>query len=189
MIAGWALMLASGIAESPSALVQAALGLVLLLFGRRLFWLVIGAVGFWAGLSFAEAYLGPDAGNWRWLAALGLGALGALVAVFLQRLAIGVGGALIAAYSAHWYLALSGEPLSTLQWAVVALAGLAGLLVARLVADLALIALSVLAGATLVLEGIDAEPSMSRWIFVGLLVLGAWVQSASLRRSRGSGDG
>jgi hypothetical protein len=91
---------------------------------------------------------------------------------------------MIAGYSAWWYLSLGRPELETWQWLLVAGAAIAGLLVARLVADVALIALSTLAGATLVVEALGADPTVSRWLFIALLVLGAAVQGASLGSRR-----
>ncbi len=166
--------------ESPSALVRMGLGLVLLLFGRRLFWLLVALLGFALGLWVAEVYL-DVAPHWRLVAALTLGLLGALAAMFLQRVAITVGGALVAGYATWWYLSLGGAQLEPWQWLVVALAALVGTLVARLVVDVALIALSCLAGATLALQGLDVGPSTSRWLFIALLAVGAAVQFAGMR--------
>lgn len=178
----------TGVLESPSALVQLALGALLLLFGRRLFWLLVAVLGFAAGLFLADVLLSPDAATWRWAAALLCGVLGALAAVFLQRAAITVGGALAAGYSAHWYLSLTHQPLEQWHWLVVAGAAILGLLVARVVVDVALIAVSTLAGATLLVQGADLEPEPSRWLFFALLVLGAVVQGSALRARRARGS-
>ncbi len=66
-------------------------GLAVLLLGRRLFWLFVGAAGFAVGLHVAPMVLnGPE-----WLmvvAALVLGILGAVLAIFFQWLAIGLAG-------------------------------------------------------------------------------------------------
>src|SRR5205809_1723497 len=66
-----------------------ALGLVVLLFGRALYWAFVAIVGFFVGMELAA--------NWPWLnqqeqwvqllVALGCGILGAIVGVLIQRLA------------------------------------------------------------------------------------------------------
>src|SRR5262245_52324544 len=67
-------------------------GLAVLLFGRRLFWLFVGAVGFAVGLHVARAVL-ADRPEWVVLiAALILGLIGAMLAIVFQWLAVGLGG-------------------------------------------------------------------------------------------------
>ena len=57
-------------------------GIVLLVAGRRLFWLFVGLVGFFAVYRwFAPHRLAPASG--RWLLALLAGAVGILLAIFL----------------------------------------------------------------------------------------------------------
>ncbi|MBA2585578.1 MAG: hypothetical protein H0U99_03740, partial [Chthoniobacterales bacterium] len=76
----------------PPSIFDWVVGIALLLCGRRLFWLFVAALGFAAGI-----YLTPlvvhEAPAWLALViSLGLGALGALFALLLQRLAIAVAG-------------------------------------------------------------------------------------------------
>ena len=96
-------------------------GLAVLLLGRRLFWLFVGAAGFAVGLHVAPAVLnGPE-----WLmvvVALVLGILGAVLAIFFQWLAIGLAGIVVAAL-ALWLL----DPILILLSALVGAALLAPL--------------------------------------------------------------
>mgnify|MGYP001813704196 CR=1 FL=1 len=166
--------------QSPSSIVSIVVGALLLLAGRRLFWLVVGAVGFATGFWLAEAYISVGSDWVHWAVAILAGALAALAAVFLQRFAIAAGGALIAGYSAWWYLSLTWQPLEVWHWAVVVAATVIGALVARTVFDFGLIFVSALAGATLLLENLPVTPAASRWLFLVLVVLGAAVQASTL---------
>ncbi len=80
--------------------VQILIGALLLAFGRRLFWLFVGVCGFAAGLYVASQLVAAQSEWLALLVALSAGAVGALLAIFFQRLAVGVagflGGALIA---------------------------------------------------------------------------------------------
>lgn len=164
----------------PAALLQILAGIVVLLAGRRLFWLFIGAAGFFAGVLLADTYLGVDSEVLRWIAGLSVGFLAALAAVFLQRMAVALGGALVSGYAVYWYLGLTWQPFETWHWLLVAAAVVIGFLVAQVVFDFGLIFLSSLGGATLILENLDADPQVSRWLFLVLVVLGAATQAASL---------
>ena len=68
------------------------IGIVLLALGRRLFWLFVGCVGFMAGLQMAQQYFGLQPSWVAWAAALLFGLVGALLALFFQKLAIVLGG-------------------------------------------------------------------------------------------------
>jgi hypothetical protein len=153
-------------------------GLAVLLFGRRLFWLFVGAAGFAVGLHLAPTVIqGPE-----WLvvvAALVLGIVGAVLAVVFQWLAVGLGGfaagvegGLAAAAALGW----SG------QW-VWGLAFAAGIVVAALVLmlwDPVLILLSALVGAALLVPLAPVSAGVRPWIFIGLAVVGIAFQVSVL---------
>ncbi len=64
---------------------QTFVGAALLILGRKLFWVFVGAIGFVLGMDIASRFL---QGRPDWLiliVALGAGVLGALLALFLQR--------------------------------------------------------------------------------------------------------
>src|SRR5215475_7125002 len=67
-------------------------GAAILLLGRKLFWLFVAAVGFALGAEIAPRIIHQPAPFVTLLIAVGLGFLGALLAVLLQKFAIGVSG-------------------------------------------------------------------------------------------------
>ena len=154
-------------------------GVAVLFFGRRLFWLFVGAVGFAVGLHVARAVFteGPD-----WLvvvAALVLGVVGAVLAIAFQWLAVGLGG-----FAAGVHGTLAAAPTLGLEgswlWAV---AFAAGILLAALILwlwDPVLIVLSALTGATLLAPLIPVSSGARPWLFVGLLIVGIVVQARVL---------
>ena len=68
------------------------IGAIILLFGRKLFWLFVAALGFAVGIEIANYFMHEPPVWMTLLAALGLGTLGALLAIMLQKLAIGIAG-------------------------------------------------------------------------------------------------
>jgi len=159
-------------------------GIGVLLFGRRLFWLFVGAAGFAVGLHVGQTAL-ADRPEWLVVAAaLLLGILGAVLAVVFQWLAVGVGGfaaGIHGGLAAASALGLSGPWL----WAG---AFVSGILVAALVLwlwDPVLILLSALIGAALLAPLVPVTPGVRPWIFIGLLVVGIAVQASVLAPPEG----
>src|SRR5438477_12001630 len=81
--------------HSSVPILSVLMGCALLFFGRRLFWLFVAALGFAIGLQLAP-YLSQNPPLWlSLLLSIGLGLLGALLAVMLQKLAIAIAGFLV----------------------------------------------------------------------------------------------
>src|SRR5205823_14268624 len=85
-------------------IISVVIGAAILLFGRKLFWLFVAALGFAVGLEMA-AYFMREPPQWMTLlVALGCGVIGALLAILLQKLAIAIAG-FIAGGRIAWVLA------------------------------------------------------------------------------------
>src|SRR6266581_2743184 len=74
------------------AIVGALIGAVILFFGRKLFWLCVAAVGFAAGVEIAPHLVHEPSPLLALTVAVVLGIIGALLALFLQKVAIAVLG-------------------------------------------------------------------------------------------------
>src|SRR5256886_5533896 len=91
--------------------VGALIGVVILFFGRKLFWLCVAAVGFVAGIELAPHLVTEPSPLLQLTVAIVLGIIGALLALFLQKIAIAVfgflaggklAGAIAAAFFVHY---------------------------------------------------------------------------------------
>src|SRR5205814_278034 len=164
------------------AIVGALIGAVILLFGRKLFWLCVAAVGFAAGVEIAPHFVNEPSPLLALTIALFLGLIGALLALFLQKIAIAVlgflaggklAGAIAAAFFVHYaqYSAI-----------IFVVGGLVGAILLVALFDWALIVVSALIGAHLIQTAIVLPPSGSIIVFLGLALVGIVVQAASLRR-------
>src|SRR5213595_4105146 len=85
------------------------IGVVILLFGRKLFWLCVAAVGFAAGVELAPHLVHEPSPLLALTVALVLGLIGALLALFLQKIAVAVlgflaGGKLVGALAAAFFV-------------------------------------------------------------------------------------
>src|ERR1044072_5051863 len=93
------------------------LGIALLLAGRKLFWLFVGAAGFVAGLQLAtQFWQGPEL--LAIIMGLVVGVVFAVLAIFLQGAAIGIAGFLAGGYILTVLMEMIGLNHSTFTWVV-----------------------------------------------------------------------
>src|SRR5213596_2066132 len=159
------------------------IGVVILFFGRKLFWLCVAAIGFAAGVELAPHLVQDPSALLSLTIAVLLGIIGALLALFLQKIAIAVfgflaGGKLAGAIAAAFFVHYA-------QYSAVifVVGGLIGALLLLTLFDLALIVISSLIGAHLIQSAIVLPPAGSTIVFLGLAIVGIVVQAASFRRS------
>jgi|CXWL01.1.fsa_nt_gi hypothetical protein len=158
------------------------IGALLLLAGRRLFWLALGAIGFLAGFAAALHYLHLEPGGSGLFVALAAGVAGIVLALFVKRLALALAGLVIGGYLA--YTLLGGSPAMTAQNGVIVLGtALLTALVAGWLFKKSLALLSSLAGAYLIVAAFaPANFRLAIGLLVGLTALGAGIQWGLVRR-------
>lgn len=161
------------------AIFNAILGAILLFFGRKLYWLFVGIAGFLVGLQLAEVFLADQTAIIRLIVAVGAGLLGAILAVIAQRVAFALGG-----FYAGGYLALSFGPslipnTEPMLWLIIG--GILGAVVAALVMDWAIIALSCLVGAGAIVAAFVAAPMIEVVVFLVLFAIGFAFQARELQ--------
>src|SRR5216117_1446832 len=164
------------------AIVGALIGIVILLFGRKLFWLCVAAVGFAVGVEIAPHLVNEPSPLLALTVALVLGVLGALLAFVLQKIAIAVlgflaGGKLAGAIAGAFFVHYA-------QYSIIifVVGGVIGAILLLTLFDWALIVVSSLIGAHLIQNAIVLPPSGSTVLFLGLAIVGIVVQAASFRR-------
>jgi hypothetical protein len=164
------------------------IGAAILLFGRKLFWLFVAALGFAVGLEIA-AYFMHEPPVWMTLViALGLGLLGALLAIMLQKLAIAVAGFVAGGRLASALVAAFYTEYTHYQGITFVIGGILGALLLLALFDWVLILLSSAEGAHLICNGIVLPQTGATILFCVLVAIGVVVQGAMLRGSRrGSG--
>ena len=163
----------------------AVLGALLLVLGWKLFWLFVGAVGFAAGLQAAQLYFGPQPFWVVWAAGLVCGVIGAILALFFQKLAIGIGGFVAGATIAlHLALMMGYHPGALVNL----IGGVVGAVALYLLFDWALIILSSVAGAIFIIEALDRHAPYAPLLSAVLVAAGIIFQARLLIVSR-KGDG
>jgi hypothetical protein len=169
-------------------IISVLIGIAVLVAGRRLFWLFVGAVGFAVGLSLAFQLLADQPAWLILVAALILGIVGAVVAIFVQTAAVGVAGFLAGGYFVIGLLQRFGLDLSQWGWLIFIIGGVIGVILALFLFDAALIILSSLTGASLIVQVTNFSPLVTTAIFIVLVVIGIVIQTTTGRIREAEGE-
>src|SRR5256886_17521224 len=86
----------------PIPILSVLIGAIILFLGRKLFWLCVAAVGFAAGVEVAPHLMYEPTPNFEFSIAVVFGFVGALLAVFLQKIAVGIAGFLVGGQMGKW---------------------------------------------------------------------------------------
>jgi len=168
----------------PIPILSVLIGAVILFFGRRLFWLCVAAVGFAAGVEVAPHLVHDPSAILSLSVAIVFGFIGALLALFLQKVAIAVAGflaggklalALVTAFLVHG---------SNYPGVTFIVGGIIGAILLLVLFDWTLIVLSAVVGAYLICHTIILPQTGATILFVGLAVIGIVVQAAAFRGTR-----
>jgi len=152
-------------------------GIALLLAGRRIFWLVVGVVGFLFGFDLASRVLGLDSQGLGLLIGIFAGILGIFLAVFVQKVAIGLAGFLIGGYLTLTLLHADPGNLSGSNLLAFLVGGLICAFLAVWLFEIALILLSSVAGAAIVSQTLTLDPGATTLAFAALAVVGIAIQA------------
>lgn len=160
-------------ADPNARLLAFLVGAVLLVFGKRLFWLFVGIVGFVTVYQLSLQALHVQRFGVRFFLACLAGLFGMLLAIFVQRVAVGLAGFLVGAWFAASLLGL--DPAHALAvrgpaFLVVLGGGVLAAFLALRLFDFALIALSALAGAGLITDAAHLA-SPARPVLLALLAI------------------
>jgi hypothetical protein len=158
------------------------LGLIMLVFGRKLFWLFVAIVGFLVGMEFTNLLLVNQPLGVQLLGGLAAGLLGALLAIFVQRVALILAGFFAGAYLALLLVHPLGIAGASLFLAVAG--GVIGAIVAALLMDWAIIVLSCLVGAGAIVSRLGLRDVNTAIVFLVLVIIGILVQAKLMEQSK-----
>lgn len=160
-----------------STILTLALGILLLLFGRRAFWIFVAVVGFIAGLTFATMFMHGQSELVILLIAIVAGIIGAFLAIVLEWLAVLIAGFLAGGYLATSLAVSLGITIASGNWLIYIIGGIIGLILVAALFDWAIIVLSVLLGTEIIMTFLRTYVSAYYWlVFLGLIVVGIVVQ-------------
>ena len=158
------------------------IGVVVLFFGRKLFWLCVAAVGFAAGMQVAPHLMHEPSEILQLSVAIVFGFIGALLALFLQKVAIAIAGFLAGGKLAMALVAAFIADGARYPGIAFIVGGIIGAILLLAVFDWALIVMSALVGGYLIRHTIALPPTGATLLFVGLAAVGIIVQAAAFRR-------
>jgi hypothetical protein len=160
------------------------IGLFLLFTGRGLFWLFVACVGFASSYHYTQQILAIHSPLTVLIISLAAGGLGAIIAIFFQKAAI-----LIAGFAAGGYIVLSlfgrftGLP-AQITWLPYVIGGIIGAVILYFIFDWALIVLSTLTGATLIVQMVAFDPLVEFALFLVLVIVGMGFQAKIMAGER-----
>jgi hypothetical protein len=160
-------------------------GAALVLLGRRLFWLFVAAIGFAAGAEIAPQIIHQPSPLVTLVIAVGLGFIGALLAILLQKFAIAAAGFLAGGWVATGFYSFFAGHASNVE-IVFLIGGILGAILLVALFDLALILFSSVIGARLIATAIALSQTGRAILFILLVVVGIAVQSSMLSPARRS---
>jgi hypothetical protein len=161
-------------------------GIALLLFGRRLFWLFVAVIGFMAGWYFVLGSGHHAQTGGGLLVALLAGLVGLVLALVVQKVAVALAGFFVGAYLVANLLGWPLPPLRPTEQLVLLIAGVVAAFVALALFDLALVIFSSIAGAGLILDNVHLRvgANVRLVLLVVLAAVGAAFQARWLQRVR-----
>jgi hypothetical protein len=163
---------------------EAIVGMVLLLAGRRLYWLFVGIAGFALGVGLASYFYKGESQSMVLLIALGAGLAGVLLANTLQRLALTVAGFVAGGYALSNLVRLLNLHVSVDPWVLYLVGGTIGAAIVLLMFGWALIILSSTTGAILIMDALKFGSTLTLLLFIILTGVGIVYQSGMLARRK-----
>lgn len=160
---------------------RALVGLLLLVLGRRLYWLVVAGIGFLYGLELAPRLLPGRSETVIVIVALALALVGALVAVAATKAVLGLIGFAAGGGIAVLLLGNLSIDSGAVALGVFVIGGLLGAVLLLVLFDWTLIALSSLAGGSLIVTSaqrlVEIPPIAATTLVLVLAVVGALIQT------------
>jgi hypothetical protein len=163
-------------------IIYLVLGAILLVAGRKIFWLLVGGIGFVIGATLAQRFFNGNDLTII-LAGVVLGLIFAVLAVFLESVAIGIAGFLGGGYVfMNLATTLGLDPGGIGTWIIFVVGGIIGVILVALLFSWALITISSFVGAAMIIAGFGLTAATAGLVYLGLVIAGVLIQGTSMRR-------
>jgi hypothetical protein len=111
------------------------------------------------------------------------GITGAVLAVFFQKIAVGLAGFAAGGYIGINLLLLLGFNLGQIIWLPYLIGGIVGAVLLYLIFDWALIFVSSFSGASLIIQAVNFNPRLELGMYIALAILGIIFQTVLYQKS------
>ncbi len=169
--------------ELSIGIIYVLIGLIILTSGRKLFWLFVGCIGFAVGFHYTPYLWNVQSHLFLMIIAIFMGIVGAVLAVFFQKIAIGLAGFAAGGYIAVNLVSLFGLQISQILWLPYLIGGIIGALLLFFVFDWALIIVSCFAGASMIIQSVNMDPIVKLGVYFVLIIIGIIIQTVIFLKS------
>ena len=167
-------------------LIKILIGVVLLLTGRKLFLLIIGVIGFIAGLGISSIFFHGSSAQSQLIVAMIAGVAGILLAIFIQRSAVWLIGFVAGGFLLVALARMFSINVWFIYFIVFIMGGFLGALLISMMFELALVILSSAIGSVLITESLFTQPTILSFVIVVVLFLfGIVIQKIIRRKPKG----
>ncbi len=161
-------------------------GALLIVAGRRVFWLFLGLLCFLAGMSALQRLFPDISQTTLLLASLGIGGLGAGIGMIAQKTAVWVGGFLGGGFLAVMLVRMMTQGEGSTTLVAFLIGGVIGILLARILFKWVMIVVSSAIGALVICKVLDTGVLLGTIVFGVLLLAGVVIQGGFLWRGKSS---
>jgi hypothetical protein len=161
-------------------------GVLLIVAGRRVFWLFLGLLCFVAGMNFLQRWFPDTPQTTLLLASVGIGALGAGIGMIAQKTAVWVGGFLGGGFLAVMLVRMVTQEDGSATLVAFLAGGVIGIFLARHIFKWVMIVVSSAIGALIICKALLTGVLPGAVVFGILLLAGVAIQSGFLWRGRSS---
>jgi len=163
-------------------IVYITLGIVLLMLGKKLFWLFAGSISFIIGYEYAGLFLEGFPQRNILIIALIMAIIGIVLAFAIQKVGAGIAGFFAGGYVALNIVAELGFLSGWLPWAIFVIGGIVGAVLMYMIFDWAVIVLSSLSGAFFIVTAMNFSMHLTKILFVVLACIGCLVQAYQMKQ-------
>ncbi len=164
--------------------VRVLVGAALLLLGRQLYWIFVAGVGFVVAVELVPQVIQVESTLIILIIGLAAGIVGALLAVFLQKVAIGIAGFFAGGYAALALLEVIELQIPVVSWVLALVGAVIGVILTLTLFEWALIFLSSIVGAWMITQTLGVTGTVTGLMFLILLVVGMAVQALLMREGQ-----
>ena len=151
-------------------------GIALLIMGRKLFWLFAAVIGFLFGMTIAQQFLPGQSQTVILIVAMIIGGLGAVLAILVQKIAIGLMGFIAGGYLVYLLIPALPINLGSFLWLAVIVGEIIGAVLASTMFDWALVILSSAIGASVIANHLTLPQPFPTVILIALFIAGVVIQ-------------